>query len=121
MVFGITQIVEMDARLHCEFEMLGTHSMKKMMIPILRRQQSQADIVLKVTNASQKELPGELEKHIIQVFGPFAAVPDNEGLFSMLKEMHPGTTDTIVVTCLDRRYIIDCLNNIVTHEEITLD
>ena len=120
MVFGMSRVAQLSQFLEVEFEMLGTHSVKKVMLPILQAQKPKSDIILKVTDDKHNELPGKIEECIIQLFGPFVGEPDKEGLFAILSVTDPnGSCPRIIVNCLDTRFFIDRTLSTIDQEEIT--
>lgn len=119
MVFGIKRVSQLSQSMGVEFEMLGTHSMKKIMLPILQQQKSDSDIILKVTDDKHHEVPGKIEECIVHLFGPFVGEPDKEGFLAMLSATDPNNTcPRITVNCLDRRFFIDRETETIDQEEI---
>ena len=122
MVFGLKRVAQISQLLDVEFEMLGTQSIKKIILPILQQQKICSDIILKVTDDKLQEVPGKIEECIVQLFGPFVGEPDKEGLFAMLSSIDSGEdTPIIIITCLDRRFFIDRVTRTVEEEEITTE
>lgn len=69
----------------------------------LSEQEAHADIVLRVDNC--EGINKELEQWVVELFGPFAALPDTAGLLECLAEHFVGAPD-LWVTCLDCKYFI---------------
>ena len=78
--------------------------------------------MLRVLNEAQEELPAHIAECITQVFGPFAGVPDLQGLCAYLDTVDQDVAHPIiVVSCLDHRYVIDREAGTVTPERITIE
>lgn len=121
-VLGMDRINQISQDLEVEFEMLGTDSLRKLLVPVLRVQKQTSDIVLKIVTEMQEELPGELCEKITQLFGPFAGMPDPEGFCAYLQTLDPNCAHPFfTVSCLDHRYLVDQTQGIVTRERLTTE